>query len=63
MDDRTGALILYAYTLGGNTREIARLMGAEHDEVTDALMRASHLHALRAAGITEDEWRASCGAR
>ncbi len=59
--DAVGALILYAYTLGGNTREIARLMGTDHDLVTDALMRANHLHALAAAGITEDEWRAEHG--
>lgn len=58
MDDRIGALILYAYTLGGNTREIARLMGAEHDEVFDALERANLLQALNAIGMTEDEWRA-----
>jgi DNA-directed RNA polymerase specialized sigma24 family protein len=60
VDDRIGALILYAYTLGGNTREIARLTGLDHDEVATALARAAHLDALAKAGITEAEWRSSC---
>lgn len=59
--DEVGALILYAYTLGGNTREISRLMGLDHDRVTDALVRANHLQALAAAGMTEDEWRSAHG--
>jgi hypothetical protein len=56
-EEQIGALILYTYTLGGNTREIARLTRITHDEITNMLWRANHLQALKAAGITEDEWR------
>lgn len=63
ISEAMGALILYAYGLGGNTREIARLTGLNHDNVVTALSRAAHLDALAAAGITEAEWRASHGTR
>lgn len=40
------ALILYAYTLGGNTREMARLTGLPHDTIADALALAAHEDAM-----------------
>ncbi len=63
LSDSTARLILHVYALGQNTREIAAVMGVEHDLVADAIARGCHLHALEAAGITEDEWRAEHGVR
>lgn len=42
MSPEIRALILYAYGFGGNTRDMARLTGIPHDDVTDALMLAAH---------------------
>lgn len=41
------ALILYAYTLGGNTRSIANLIDIDHGEIMDALALAAHEVATR----------------
>jgi hypothetical protein len=38
------ALIYYAYSFGGSTRDMARLTGIPHDEVTDALIQAVREH-------------------
>lgn len=39
------ALIFYAYSLGGNTRDMARLTGIPHDDVADALFQVAHEYA------------------
>lgn len=45
MTPEVKALIFYAYSFGGNTRDMARLTGIPHDEVTDALIQAAHEYA------------------
>lgn len=50
--EATRALILYAYTLGGNTREMARLTGISHDDVADMLALAAHEDAM--AGLPDE---------
>jgi hypothetical protein len=47
MDEATRALVLYAYTLGGNTRTMAELTGIDHDAITDGLAQAAHEDAMR----------------
>jgi len=42
------ALILYAYMLGGNTRDMARFTNIPHDEITDALLKGAHEEAILA---------------
>jgi len=56
MNPETRALILYAYGLGGNTREIARLTGISHDDVADALAKAAHDDAMAAVDRTHEPW-------
>lgn len=36
------ALILYAYSRGGNTRDMAAVTGIPHDEIVDALFLRAH---------------------
>jgi hypothetical protein len=47
----TALLIGYAYSLGGNTREISRITGIPHDDVVDLLVSTP-----RGATIRDYQW-------